>query len=149
MGGLINKVGFRTIDFNFGILPIPKHTAEQDNYYHSVSIHNMSCLGIPATTDDYDDLGLIIEALGAESKNKVTPVYYDKCMKSMYVRDEEDEAMLDIIFDSRCFDLGSVFNWGGILGEFMNINTNFASRFDAIADAAQAQLEETLEYFRK
>ena len=31
----------------------------------------------------------------------------------------------------------------------MNINTNFASRFDAIADAAQAQLEETLEYFRK
>ncbi len=149
MGGLINMVGFRTIDFNFGILPIPKHTAEQDNYYHSVSIHNMSCLGIPATTDDYDDLGLIIEALGAESKNKVTPVYYDKCMKSMYVRDEEDEAMLDIIFDSRCFDLGSVFNWGGILGEFMNINTNFASRFDAIADAAQAQLEETLEYFRK
>ena len=70
-------------------------------------------------------------------------------MKSMYVRDEEDEEMLDIIFDSRCFDLGSVFNWGGILWEFMNINTNFASRFDAIADAAQAQLEETLEYFRK
>ena len=94
-------------------------------------------------------MGLIIEALGAESKNKVTPVYYDKCMKSMYVRDEEDEEMLDIIFDSRCFDLGSVFNWGGILWEFMNINTNFASRFDAIADAAQAQLEETLEYFRK
>ena len=149
MGGLINIVGYRTLDFNFGVLPIPKHTAEQDNYYHSVSMHNMSCLGIPATTDDYDDLGLIIEALGAESKNKVTPVYYDKCMKSMYVRDEEDEAMLDIIFDSRCFDLGSVFNWGGILWEFMNINTNFASRFDAIADAAQAQLEETLEYFRK
>ncbi len=148
MGGLINIVGYRTLDFKFGILPIPKHFQNQDEYYHSVSMHNMSCMAIPNTSTDYSDLGIIIEALGAASKNNVTPVYYEKCMKSQYVRDEEDEEMLDIIFDSRCYDLGSVFNWGGVLSQFMTIDVNYVSRFDSIADAAQAALDETLEYFR-
>lgn len=149
MGGLINIVGYRTLDFNFGILPIPKHFEDQDEYYHSVSMHNMSCLAVPNGAADYDDLGILIEALGAESKNKVTPVYYEKCMKSQYLKDEEDEEMLDIIFNSRCFDLGSVFNWGGVLSEFMKLDSNFVSRFDSIAEAAQTALDETLEYFEK
>lgn len=148
MGGLINIFGYRTLEFKFGILPIPKHFADQDEYYHSVSMHNMSCMAIPNTATDYSDLGIIIEALGAASKNYVTPVYYEKCMKSQYIRDEEDEEMLDIIFASRCFDLGSVYNWGGVLSQFMTIDVNYVSRFDSIAEAAQTALEETLEYFR-
>ena len=40
----------------------------------------MSCMLIPAgkADEEYYDLGLVIEALGAESKNTLTPVYYEK-----------------------------------------------------------------------
>ncbi|MEG2118282.1 MAG: hypothetical protein RRY76_03665, partial [Clostridia bacterium] len=148
MGGLINIVGYRSLDFKFGILPIPKATAEQDSYHHSVSMHNMSVLLMPLTSNNYEDLGLVVEALGAESKNILTPVYYDKCMKGKDASDSEDEKMLDLIFASRTYDLGSVFNWGGVINQFMTIDNNFASRFNAIYDKAQSELEQTLEFFQ-
>ena len=52
--------------------------------------------------------------------------------------------MLDIIFATRSFDLGTVFNWGGILGQFMTVDTNFVSRFESVYSQAEKALEDTL-----
>lgn len=147
MGGLINAVSYRQLEFSYGILPIPKHTASQDSYSHSVSFHNMSCMMIPVgqSDEEYYDLGLVIEALGAESKNYLTPVYYEKALKAKNAETEDDEAMLDIIFGSRCFDLGAAFNWGNIISEFMKLDKNFASRFEATADTVRQAMEDTIE----
>ena len=35
-------------------------------------------------------------------------------MKSKASRDEESAAMLDVIFNTRIYDLGYMFNWGSI-----------------------------------
>ncbi len=151
MGGLINAVSYRQLEFNYGILPIPKYSSEQDTFFHSVSFHNMSCMLIPIgqSDEDYYDLGLVIEALGAESKNYLTPVYYDKALKAKNAETIDDENMLDIIFDSRCFDLGAAFNWGGLVYEFMKMDKNFIARFDTIADKAQGEMEDTIEMLQK
>jgi hypothetical protein len=95
--------------------------------------------------EEYYDLGLVIEALGAESKNYLTPVYYEKALKAKNAETEDDEAMLDIIFGSRCFDLGAAFNWGNIISEFMKLDKNFASRFEATADTVRQAMEDTIE----
>lgn len=146
MGGLINAVAFRSLEFPYGILPIPKHTEDQDDFYHSVSFRNMSCMLIPAgkADEEYYDLGLVIEALGAESKNTLTPVYYEKALKGKNAQTEDDEKMLDIIFGSRCFDLGAAFDWGGIIQEFMKLDINISSRFDSTFDSVKEAMDDTI-----
>ena len=57
--------------------------------------------------------------------------------------------MLDLIFATRSFDLGTVFGWGGILSQYMTIDPNFVSRFESVAQRAEAELENTLEALRK
>lgn len=145
MGGLMNLTAFRTMEDDFGMLPIPKMDAEQDRYYHSVSYHQTSSLAIPITAKNVEDLGLVIEALGALSKTKVTPEYYDRTLKLQATRDDESGRMLDIIFASRVFDLGCIYNWGGVCGQIYNTDPNYASRFESVADQAQTEMEETIE----
>ena len=145
MGGLMNLTAFRAMEDDFGMLPIPKGDPEQERYYHSVSYHQTSSLAIPTSAKDPEDLGLIIEALGALSKEKVTPEYYDRTLKLQATRDDESGRMLDIIFASRVFDLGAIYNWGSVCGQIYNTDPNYASRFESVADKAQSDMEETLE----
>ncbi len=145
MGGLMNLTAFRAMEDDFGMLPIPKGNPDQDRYYHSVSYHQTSSLAIPYSAKDPEDLGLIIEALGALSKQLVTPEYYDRTLKLQATRDDESGRMLDIIFDSRVFDLGAIYNWGGVCGQMYTADPNYASRFESVADKAQSDMEETLE----
>lgn len=146
MGGMFNFTAFRELEFHIGYLPVPKSSPEQDRYYHFLSVGNSSCLCIPASLEDTDEIGIIIEALGAESKNNVSPVYYNKCIKGKDADSEEDERMLDIIFNSRCFDLGAVFNWGGVVSQINKINKDYVSRFESISDKADVKMQENVEY---
>lgn len=149
--GLINLTGFRDLDFEYGILPIPKGSKNQDNYKHTVSRGNSSVMAIPDTQKsirDYDDLGIIIEAIGAESKNIVTPIYYEKSLKTKDASSDNDELMLDIIFENRCFDLAVVFNWGNILTDITAMDPNIVSRFQGNASIADSDMQSTLEAFR-
>ncbi|MDL2287693.1 extracellular solute-binding protein, partial [Eubacteriales bacterium OttesenSCG-928-G02] len=145
--GLINIAGFRDLDFKYGILPMPKYSTDQENFSHSVSRSHMSAMSIPrnyANYSDYDDLGMILEALGAESKNAVTPVFYEKSLKGQDADKIDDEKMLDLIFSTRCFDLAVGFGWGSILSEVTKIDINIESRFQERAAAVEQALQKTI-----
>ena len=144
MCGLINVPSFREMGDDFGILPIPKLNEGQVNYYHTVSTGNMTALAVPQNVIEPDDLGIIIEALGKHSRELVTRAYYDVQLKYRDTRDDESSEMLDIIFNSRTFDIGAAFNWGGTLHQYMQMDKNFVSRFESIMPAAEAALTETL-----
>ena len=145
MGGLMNLTGFRSMEDDFGMLPIPKMNAEQDRYYHSVSPSKTSALSIPSNVLDPEDLGLVIEALAAMSKNKVTPEYYDRTLKLQASRDDESGRMLDIIFESRVFDLANIYGWGNVTSAYYYTDSNYVSRFESVANRAQADMENTVE----
>ncbi|MBQ5792076.1 MAG: hypothetical protein IIW19_05135 [Clostridia bacterium] len=140
--GLINVAGFREMDDEFGILPMPKTFADQDNYYHTVSPGNSSYLMIPYGVSNPDELGLVIEALAMRSQEMVTPEFYEMQLKGRDTRDDESADMLDIIFATRSFDLGPIYNWGEIMNCYYTIDTNYASRFDSLSDAATIAIED-------
>ena len=155
MGGLFNLVSLRDMaeGQEFGILPIPKNSASQDRYYHTVSHNNASVMFLPASlpAEDLNNIGLVISALGELSKQQVTPEFYDIQLKYRDARDDASGEMLDLIFESRAFDLGAAFNWGadangwgGILGQYMNLDPNVASRFESVYAKSQLALEEFL-----
>ena len=67
---------------------------------------------IPKTNIDYESSGYIMDCLGAESKNELTPAYYDITLQGKVSRDEESSASLDIIINSIRYDLGYLGGWG-------------------------------------
>ena len=150
MCGLINVASFRQMEDEFGILPIPMFYENQDSYHHTVSRGNSTVMYIPRNATNVEDLGLAITAIAEQSKHFVTPAYYDVQLKYRDSRDDESGEMLDIIFASRSFDIGMVYNWGGILECFYDLNPGtVTSRFEAISGSAQTAMNNIILAFEE
>ena len=98
----------REMEDDFGFLPYPKWDEKQAEYYTSVDGGHEG-LAILKTITDPEFVGIISEALNAESWKRVVPAYYDVSLKFKGTRDEQSIAMLDRIVDSRIFDFGYVY----------------------------------------
>lgn len=105
----------QTYDINFGIIPTPKYTSDQENYHHYTTGRNTTVICFPSHIkgDQLDMSTFIVEAMAIESVGTVTPAYYDICLKGRYADDFESTTMLDIITTTIASDLAEVFGWGG------------------------------------
>ena len=146
LGGLFNAASFRQMNDEIGILPIPKGSSSQNRYYHTVSHGNASFMFLPINikNDELEMLGTFLSGLSELSKKKVTYEYREVQLKYRDARDSESEEMLNIIFNTRTFDLGAAFNWGNILERYTRIDGNPASNFSGIKLMAESKLKETL-----
>ena len=109
--------GFRSMDDDFGIIPFPKFT-DDDEYATIVNAFNHLTI-IPITVKDEYRTGNIIEALCAIGSRDVVPAFYEVSLKTKFSRDTESEKMIDIIRDSIVYDLG--YEIGGTLGSVGNV----------------------------
>jgi len=121
----LDDVGImRGADIEFGILPIPKYTEEQDRYYSLVSIHTNGLMSVPITVMNVERTSAIMEAMAYESTDTVQVAYYDITLKGKSARDIESSDMLDIIIGNRVFDLGIFYHIGGFDTEYEKLSTN-------------------------
>ncbi|MBR3998582.1 MAG: extracellular solute-binding protein, partial [Clostridia bacterium] len=148
---LINLGAYRDMETNYGILPTPKLNEMQEDYYCGVHGHGLSLIGTPITSQDNERTGVILQTMGQKSRQVLTPAFYEKTLKGKYFQDEESGAMLDIIFNSRVYDIGYFCNWGGIYDELntlsMSAGDSFASAFASVAKKVQADMEKTVSAF--
>ena len=138
----------RGMSDDFGILPFPKYDSDQKRYYSMV--FGAPVMGIPTTNTGDDRTGMLIEAMCAESRRELIPAYYDRTMKQKISRDDETIEMLDIIFNSRIYDIAGVylpFVNDGIVGEYEKGNTSIASFIDKVSDKAEAELQNIIDAF--
>ena len=148
----LNRVSMlREMESDFGLLPIPKYTDEQEDYHCLVSIWASNMISVPISSGDTDRTGLIIEALSAESMYTLTPAYYDITLKTKSARDEESSAMLDLIFEGRAFELGNQYGWGGLfdIASTLTISgkTDLSSQLDAKIKSAETAMQKTIDAF--
>ncbi len=94
----------RSMETDFGIIPYPKWDKDQENYYSRVSY--FYSIVVPNTCPDVDLTSAVLEIMNCYSANVVIPAYYDQSLQGKIARDEESQAMLDIIFNHRVADLG-------------------------------------------
>lgn len=94
----------REVNFDFGIVPLPKYDEAQDGYH---TLASTQMLLLPADIDDQEFVGVVLEALSAESYRQVVPVLYDVVYQNKYLRDSQSETMFDLIRGSLVYDL----NW--------------------------------------
>ncbi|MBQ7932782.1 MAG: hypothetical protein IJ334_17465 [Clostridia bacterium] len=131
--GLNRVTMFRSMEADFGILPMPKFEETMENYICPVQMWCSSSIAVLKSASDPERTGIIIEALSAESMYTLTPAYYDITLKTKLSRDEESAAMLDLIFENRVFDIGAMYNWGNVYQLTLDLaaakNYNFQSAF--------------------
>ena len=102
---------------NFGIMPIPAYTKEQDGYYCWVNPYNHQPLAIPATIQDEDYVTAVTEILAYHSRYGADSLYnafFDELAYSRLCRKPEDYRMLELIIDSKTFDIDYAANLTGI-----------------------------------
>ena len=104
----------RDVEFDYGIIPYPKWDTAQEKYYTSVDGGHEGLAVVKSITDP-EFVGIVTEVLCAESWKKTVPAYYDTALKYKGARDYESIAMIDMIMESRVFDLGYVYGgWGPV-----------------------------------
>ena len=136
---------------DFGVLPSPKLDRYQTEYFHTVQPSTTNSIIFPITTPDLEMASIIIEDMNFESRDTTRHAYFDITVTNKMIRDEESAEMLDLIFSTRIYDLGFIFNWGGmgyLLDTIFPDAGRFVSRFEAIEPRAVRELERTIEMFQ-
>ncbi|GHU36900.1 hypothetical protein FACS1894105_08050 [Clostridia bacterium] len=141
---LSRAMTYREIEIDYGILPWPKGSDTQENYY---SFNHTGFIAVPITTTNFAKTGAVLELLAAESYRYVVPTYYKLMLGQKLARDEESEEMLDIIYSSIVTDIGRNFTNGfAIQSGFTKLleagSTAFVSYYEKNAAIAQAHLDE-------
>ncbi len=145
--GLRNVTLYRDSDTDFGIIPAPKYTEAQEQYYSSFSSGNCTCYAIPVTVADPAKVGDITEAMAHLSVYTLTPAYYDKTLIGKSTRDEESAPMLDLILSTRNYDMGLIYSLGNIAGTMhgMSDPNTVASTLQKLEKSANKLLTKFIE----
>ena len=151
---IIDIIDLGEFECNFGILPAPKFSVEQDDYHSFVSTLYATCVAIPSSAPDSEMSSIIAQAMCEASTETTKNAYFEVILKLRKIQDNESEAMLDKIFDGRVYDLGVIHSWGGTnsIGTFMNTvafsgTQTFISTLDTITPTVEADLEKTLDAY--
>ncbi|MBE6613270.1 MAG: hypothetical protein E7632_12350 [Ruminococcaceae bacterium] len=138
---------YRDIELDFGILPLPKFDEAQAEYGTIVNLAT-PFISVPVTVSEPETVGFILEALAAASGD-VTETYYSVCMESKYTRDEESYEMIELARQKLTYDMGFVYNWGGlsaaITKDIMTSGGNYASLVASYDTAANEAMKLYLE----
>ena len=107
-----NMPTYREMENDFGILPYPKLTVSQENYYTTISPFNSQFICVPLVVDNINMIGAVTEALAYFGERDIKPALYEVTLKGKSARDQESQAMLDIIFQNIVYDIGYYYQVG-------------------------------------
>ena len=144
---------YRGMIADFGVLPMPKYTEDQEEYRHVVASQYATGLTIPITItgEALDRTCVIITALSAASDDAID-AYYEVNLKSKNARDEESADMLEIIFNSKCYDLAKTFDWAKletkVIVAAVKAPGTLASLYESNKAAAETAMAESFEFFK-
>lgn len=159
VGGIINlPTYFRSFEHDYGVVPMPKYTAEQDRYYNAITTTNCLTFSIPKNAPDSSMAAVIMQALACRGETTIVPVFYNVLLKGQSARDPQTWKMLDSIFDNRSFDLGTIYRFGNLAGSSDALisqlvkdgkRNEFSSTVDQNKNVANAKIEELMKFYDK
>lgn len=124
----------------YGLLPSPKFDETQEQYITPV-VNDIAA--IPGVVKDTALSATVLEALQYYTYRDVRPVYYDIALTRKGTRDEDSEAMLNLIFENPVCDFAYMYS--DIIGNlFYGINGNSA-KYASFAKSQYKQFRNKLE----
>lgn len=140
-------------DVDYGILPMPKYNAEQDEY-HTTCEDFYSVFSVPLTSaDDLEFVGILTEALCYYSYSSVVPTYYEQVLKLRNTYDEDSIDMIETIRSGILCNFGYLYsmtlNWPAHQMNVLinNNSTNWVSNWESKVASFNANLDKELEVY--
>lgn len=151
-GGTGSLTTLGDMEDDYGVVPYPKWSEEQDTYYCTAG----DLIYVPLScSTDLERVCTIKEALAVETLNYYYPAYYEDAIQNRYVRDTDSVRMMEIITNGIYIDLGTTIWWNIIRTPWMSCissnNTNFASEVaknKTLGDKAIKELLEAVEFIK-
>ena len=113
------------MDDVFGILPTPKYTEDQENYFSLINTWctNALCIGTNLSEEEAEFSAAVLDVMGyyswMEYPDSLAFNYYQKMLKNQKLSLEDSEAILDLIFEARGCEVGSIYRIGAIEGNLV------------------------------
>ena len=150
----------RVDDVSFGILPMPKGSESQDDYACYADPWTLVNVFIPRTTKDTEVTGVIVEALAALGYKYFKPAYYDILLKGRTVHDSDSKPMIDIIFNTKQYEIINMLDVGGSnnnLGRYVTLtmgaltesSEQIASRYFLVSKQVSSNITTILDNIEK
>ena len=102
---------------------------------------------MPKSTENEERTSTIIERTAYISSQIVTPAYYKRTLEGKYIRDEDSYDMISIEIKNRMYDIGLMFDFGGMQTSITSLATNgrtqFASMLRSIQSVAEKAISDT------
>ena len=102
-------MGFRDIDWVYGILPFPMIDSDSDGYHTNVGFAYTN-FSVPQNAPEKAMSGAVIEALASESYRRTSPTLFEVVFKSVYSNDPLDARMYDIIKSNVYVDMARLYS---------------------------------------
>lgn len=148
MAGIYYAPQFRDMDDDFGILPMPKYDEAQEEYISPVFCDVFPITVVPVTNDNLEYTGIIMEELSYRGYTELLPVFYDTILTGKCVRDDDSVEILEMIFSGASYDIGMIFNFGGVRTQIRNLclqgSDRFASTFASIDNKVDQNIEDLI-----
>ena len=139
------------VDFEYSFLPYPKANASQDRYYSTPSGTTGAVVAIPYTVSDAAQSGFFLQALSEASTDTTLVAYYEIKCKIQNAQDQRASDMLDILFESVRYDVGAMYDFGGLATmytDFAKLKRNrFENQFDSRYQNALIAAQEIMDNF--
>ena len=103
----------RAMKDEYGILPYPKLTEDQEYMTYVLPRHGGFMLPKTLSSEKAEMIGYVVECLSAYSYKYLRPAIYDVALSTKGVRDDESVEMIDLVLDSRKYDFVSALQYGG------------------------------------
>ena len=135
---------YRDMETDYGFLPIPMYNPDQGRYYTQITPHHDALMAVPTSVSDLEFVGVMLEWLGCESYYTTYPVFYDVVIEGRTLRDEQSKEMLRLIFETRVYDAGLIFDLKEfgftVLRRTGTGTTGFASLWASFAPSVEGEL---------
>lgn len=145
---LLVTLNLREMESDFGIVPMPKYDEKQEQYYSIANTYFSDHIVVPATNARGEQTGNVLNAMGYYAKEYVTPAFIEQSIVLKGLRDEDSLTMINMILDNEIFDVGLIFDWGGMTQMLLDLvirnDTNLASSWATIEEKVNTALNATV-----
>ena len=139
---------YRDMTDAYGILPVPKYDESQDSYHCLRTYTYLLC--IPVTNSRPHETGAIMDAMSYYTYRDIMPSFYEERVSQKLLRGEDSIDMLEIVRESRKFDVGSVLNIflplaDNVIDACLRSNTELASKLASTLPSIEATIDTLME----
>lgn len=130
----------RDLEFDFGVVPMPKYDEAQENYA-SYMCGGLVC--IPITISDPDCVGAVTEALFSASARYTEPAYLDKFVENKVLRDADSVEMYRMMLQTATYDFTRYISPNGNIAEY-SIISSLVKKKSTDLSSAWAKIEKNV-----